>query len=56
MTIEHVIAQPQSYSEVACHLDWKEAMNKEIHALINNDTYNVVSLPTGKKPIHGKCV
>lgn len=35
---------------------WVEAMTKELHALEQNHTWDIVDLPTGKKPIGCKWV
>ena len=47
----HTITEPRSYLEVATHPGWIEAMDKEIQALIETHTWDIISLPPGKKPI-----
>ncbi|XP_074303040.1 uncharacterized protein LOC141637462 [Silene latifolia] len=43
--------EPKNYREAAGHPKWQEAMYKEIDALERNGTWEIVSLPPGKKPI-----
>jgi len=50
------IVEPQDYWEAATDPGWQEAMDKEIAALNTNNTWVVVSLPQGKKPIDCKWV
>ena len=50
------IAEPTSYKEASAQSEWVEAMNKEIHALIKNNTWDIVDLPPGKKAIGCKWV
>ena len=38
------------------HPGWQEVMNKEFQALLDNHTWDIVSLPNGKKPIACKWV
>eukprot|EP00253_Pinus_taeda_P009496 PITA_09496 len=45
-----------SFKEVASHDEWKEAMQKEYDALINNGTWKLVDPPLGTKPIGCKWV
>lgn len=47
----HTITEPRNFFEVVAHPGWTEAMDKEIQALIENHTLDIISLPTGKKPI-----
>ena len=48
--------EPQTYDQAVLHLGWQEAMQKELHALKETNTWDVVSLPKGKKPIACKGV
>ena len=48
--------EPMSYEEAATHAGWTEAMQKEIMALQNNNTWDVVDLPKGKKVISCKWI
>lgn len=48
--------EPTSYSKAAQHPIWTEAKDKEISALTENKTWDIVSLPHGKKPIGCKWV
>ncbi|XP_055824514.1 uncharacterized protein LOC129893047 [Solanum dulcamara] len=50
------ITEPQSYIEAASDPKWIEAMNVEIQALQDNQTWKVVDLPKGKKPIGCKWI
>lgn len=51
--LANIIAQtePQSYDEVVCHPHWQEAMATELKALKDNNTWSLVPLPMGHKPI-----
>ena len=46
----------QTYEEACYNPQWIGAMNKELKALSDNHTWDVVSLPYGKKPIGNKWV
>ena len=48
--------EPKSYEEASADLRWVEAMNKELKALEDNHTLEMVSLPPNKKPIGCKWV
>jgi len=50
------IKEPHDYWEAASDPGWTEAMNKELQALYDNNTWEVVSLPAGKRPIDCKWV
>ena len=50
------VVEPQSYWEAATDHGWQEAMDKEIQALVANNTWQLVSLPQGKEPIDCKWV
>ena len=53
---DQMISEPQTYEEASQHPGWQQAMQKEIQALIDNDTWEIVSLPIGKKAIDCKWV
>jgi len=53
---EDLIVEPHTYLEASQHAGWQAAMDKEIEALIANETWELVPLPAGKKPIDCKCV
>ncbi|KAJ0547538.1 putative RNA-directed DNA polymerase [Helianthus annuus] len=48
--------EPSSYNEAAKDPRWVEAMNKEMEALFRNNTWTLVDLPPGRKPIGCKWV
>ncbi|XP_019255022.1 PREDICTED: uncharacterized protein LOC109233593 [Nicotiana attenuata] len=48
--------EPQSYHQAASIPAWQGAMRKEFEALEANDTWYIVELPPGKKPIGYKWV
>lgn len=43
--------EPRSYYEAATQPGWIEAMNKEIQALVENETWEITTLPPGRKAI-----
>ena len=43
--------EPMTYNEAMKDPRWQEAMRNEIHALENNQTWTVMSLPAGKKAL-----
>lgn len=45
-----------SFEEAVMIPEWQEAMQKEITALIANETWELVQLPSSKKPISCKWV
>lgn len=45
------LVEPSNYSEAEKHPLWVEVMNKELKALDDNNTWDIVDLPPGKKPI-----
>ena len=50
---------PKSYKEVMASRDsafWKKAVNDEIDLILSNNTWVLVDLPTGSKPIGYKWV
>ncbi|KAF5823492.1 putative RNA-directed DNA polymerase [Helianthus annuus] len=48
--------EPTCYDEAAKDPRWVEAMNKEMEALFRNNTWTLVDLPPGRKPIGCKWV
>jgi len=50
------IQEPVSFSQAVLYPGWQDAMTKELEALITNDTWEVVSLPPGKKALPNKWV
>lgn len=50
------IQEPTSYNEACRNEEWIKAMNKELDALENNQTWTVMPLPQNKKAIGSKWV
>ncbi|XP_021762911.1 uncharacterized protein LOC110727641 [Chenopodium quinoa] len=50
------VTEPATYFEAAQHLEWIDAMNKELKALAAKNTWVVTDLPKGKKAIGCKWV
>lgn len=50
------IQEPRTFAEATQHPEWIDAMQQEINALEDNQTWELVSLPTGKQPIGSKWV
>ncbi|XP_071738670.1 uncharacterized protein [Rutidosis leptorrhynchoides] len=48
--------EPTCYSEACLDKNWVDAMNTEIDALMRNNTWVLVDLPKGRKPIGSKWV
>ena len=48
--------EPSSYREAAGQQVWEDAMAKEIESIEKNDTWNLMALPAGHKPIGLKWV
>lgn len=46
-----VASEPASFKEAGSNPRWIEAMQLELHALKNNNTWSIVYLPPGKTPI-----
>ena len=45
------VCEPESYAEAAKNANWRAAMEEEMHALAENETWDLVDAPTGVKPI-----
>lgn len=56
ITSSQSLTEPTTYSEAASNPAWVEAMDKELLALNQNNTWDVVLLPKGKKAIGCKWV
>ena len=50
------ISEPSTYEEAAHSPGWQAAMEQELQALAATRTWDIVSLPRGKKPIGCKWV
>lgn len=48
------IQEPTTYEQASKHPGWVQAMEKEIKALISNNTWDFVDLPPRKKAISSK--
>ncbi|KAG5547345.1 hypothetical protein RHGRI_013130 [Rhododendron griersonianum] len=48
--------EPHSYREASSNPLWQQAMEEELQALDNTNTWNIVDLPPGKTPIGSKWV
>jgi hypothetical protein len=47
---------PETFAKASGHLDWVIAMNEEYHSLMENDTWDLVPLPKGRKLVRCKWV
>jgi hypothetical protein len=57
--LAHDISEPTSYKEAMNSEQsdkWKSAMNDEMYSLVNNGTWKLVELPSGRVPIGSKWV
>ena len=43
--------KPTSFEEAIQNPKWQQAMDKELQALIDNQTWSIILLPKGKKAI-----
>lgn len=50
------VTEPNSYAEACNHQEWVDAMNKELQALKENNTWTIMPLPADKKAIGSKWV
>lgn len=48
--------EPKTYKQASTNPKWKDAMNKEIHALEENGTWTIITLPANKVSIDSKWV
>jgi Reverse transcriptase (RNA-dependent DNA polymerase) len=49
-------SEPDSYSTAKDHPIWRATMSEELKALEKNETWSLITLPKGKKPVGCKCV
>jgi hypothetical protein len=47
---------PETFVEASGHPDWDTTMNEEYHSLMENDTWDLVPLPKGRKLVICKWV
>ena len=50
------VSIPKTPQEALKSFHWKEAMNEEMKALLQNDTWEIVDLPKGKTPVSNRWV
>ena len=51
MTRVAEVREPKSYAEAAKDTNWRAAMEEEMRALADNETWDLVDAPKGVKPI-----
>jgi hypothetical protein len=51
MTRVAEVREPGSYEEAAEDANWRTAMEEEMHALAENETWDLVDAPKGVTPI-----
>jgi hypothetical protein len=47
---------PNTFAQALVHQDWDTTMNEEYHSLMDNDTWDLVTLPKGRKLFRCKWV
>jgi hypothetical protein len=47
---------PETFAEASGHPDWDTTMNEEYRSIMENDTWNLVPLPKGRKLVRCKWV
>ncbi|KAL0301405.1 UNVERIFIED_CONTAM: Retrovirus-related Pol polyprotein from transposon RE2 [Sesamum radiatum] len=52
----NVIHEPRTFAEANKHPQWRAAMDKELEALENNSTWDLTTLPAGKRAIGSRWV
>ena len=55
MTKVAEVREPESYAEAAKDANWRAAMEEEMHAFAKNETWDLVDVLKGVKPIRCKC-
>lgn len=50
------IQEPTTYQQGVNHIEWQDAIKEELKALETNQTWDIVDLPYGKKPIGCKWI
>ena len=51
MTHVAEVREPERYAEAAKDANWRAAMEEDMHALAENETWDLVDAPKGVKPI-----
>jgi hypothetical protein len=52
----HVVSsdKPTSFAEAECSPSWRKAMMEKMTSIEENDTWSLIDLPPGRKPIGGE--
>ena len=50
------VAKPKAYKQACKDHHWRDAMDKEMHALYSNDTFEICELHVGGRAIGSKWV
>ena len=50
------IEEPQTIEEALKNKEWKEAADSEYQSLMENETWELIKLPSGRKPVGCKWI
>lgn len=56
MAINSTPSEPAPFNQAIQFFEWRDAMDKEIAALEQNNTWTLTPLPPGKSPVGCKCM